>query len=616
MDLSVTRFTAGGIPHEWVWLGSAEWDGPPLLRRGVRGALPSCRRGVGAGAHRHGAAVRGAGATSRRSRRGAAPVLLARQSAAPEPIVYTLRFPDPASKTFDVEMVVPTDGRATVDLMMAIWSPGFYGIQNYARQLSGFRATTLDGAALEVTPVTDSRWSVATGGRSSFRVTYTLAAPRGSNLSNGVTETSAVIIGPSTYVTLVEQAHRRALVNLDLPAGWKGSATSLDPAPDGLPNHYVAPDYDTLADAPILAGVDLSVTRFTAGGIPHEWVWLGPAEWDGAKAAAAITPLIEEHVRFWGRLPITHYAFLNIVTSGRGGSGVEHLNSVAITGGGREPADQAARFRNAAFLSHEYFHAMNVKRLRPVELGPFDYEHAPVTTGLWVAEGLTSYFGDLLAARAGMGSAADYLATTSRHITDLQVRQPGRLVQTLEQASAQMFERLPADQRVDYYVKGPVVGLVLDAHIRRRTNGARSLDDVMRLEYQRWSGARGYTAADFAQTASDAAGFDLKPLLHTLVATTEEVDYQEMLDWFGLRFAPPAPGAEPDPATAWTLEVRPDATAAQRGHFARFLAHSDAGGGRGGGMARRQRPARGTASAAGQAGQPGRQRIVRSLKIG
>ena len=101
---------------------------------------------------------------------------------------------------------------------------------------------------------------------------------------------------------------------------------------------------------------------------------------------------------------------------------------------------------------------MNVKRLRPVELGPFDYEHAPVTTGLWVGEGLTSYFGDLLAARAGPRHAGGLPRARSRHITDLQTKQPGRLVQTLEQASAQMFERLPADKKVDYYVKGPVVG--------------------------------------------------------------------------------------------------------------------------------------------------------------
>jgi predicted metalloprotease with PDZ domain len=178
---------------------------------------------------------------------------------------------------------------------------------------------------------------------------------------------------------------------------------------------------------------------------------------------------------------------------------------------------------------------MNVKRLRPIELGPFDYEHAPVTTGLWVGEGLTSYFGDLLAERSGLGSPADYLNLESRHIRDLQVNQPGRLVQTLEQSSSQMFERLPADKKVDYYVKGPVAGLVLDAHIRHRTNGKKSMDDVMRLEYRRWSGAHGYSAAQFNQTMSDAAGVDISPLLHRLIATTDEIDYTEMLDWFGLR---------------------------------------------------------------------------------
>src|SRR5207249_2111491 len=121
-----------------------------------------------------------------------------------------------------------------------------------------FTARAVDGAALEVEKPKPSRWTVKTGGRPSFTISYTLSAPRPSNLSNGVTETAAVIIGPSTYVTLVEQAHRPAEVRLELPDGWKGSMTSLDPSSDGKPNHYVAPDYDILADSPILAGSELS----------------------------------------------------------------------------------------------------------------------------------------------------------------------------------------------------------------------------------------------------------------------------------------------------------------------------------------------------------------------
>lgn len=491
------------------------------------------------------------------------------------PLVYTISFPDPASRTFTVDVVVPTEKRESVDLMMAIWSPGFYGLQDYAAKVSAFTARAADGAVLEVAKPTPSRWTVKTLGRPSFTVSYTVAAPRASNLGNGVTETSAVIIGPSTYITLVEPfdsargrpTPRPAEVRLVLPATWKGSMTSLDASPDGQPNHYVAPDYDILADSPILAGVDLLVTPFSVAGIHHYWTYLGRAEWDGAKVAASLTPLIEEHVRFWGSLPFKKYAFLNIITEGGRGSGVEHLNSVAITGSGKEPPDQTARFRNAAFISHEYFHAMNVKRLRPVELGPFDYEKAPVTTGLWVAEGLTSYFGDLLAARSGMGSPEDYLFLTSRHIKDLQ-NSPGRLVQTIQQASSQMFETIPRDKRIDYYVKGPVVGLVLDAHIRKRTNGRKSMDDVIRLAYKRYSGARGYTEEQFGKTVSDAAGVNVNPLLQKLIATTEEVDYAEMLEWFGLRFI------TGDPAKVWSLEVRPDATADQKTRFAAFMARS------------------------------------------
>jgi predicted metalloprotease with PDZ domain len=492
-----------------------------------------------------------------------------------DPLVYTVRIPIPSTKTFDVEVVVPTERRDSVVLIMPIWSPGMYVLQSYGDRVTAFTAVSADGATLEVTrPIGSSRWIIRTGGASTVRVRYTLTAGRGSNLSNGVSDTSLVIIGPATFATLAgqtEQTTRPAEVRLELPPTWKPAVTSLDAAPDGQPNHFVAPSYDVLADSPILAGAHMSSADVTVGGARHTWAYLGDAEWSAASAAEWVKPLLEEHNHFWGALfPFKKYVFLNIVGGGPG-SGVEHLNSVAINTSAKAPLTPEARFRQASFISHEYFHAMNVKRLRPVELGPFDYEHTPVTTGLWVGEGLTSYFGDLLAARAGLGTTQDYLALTSRHITSVQ-NSPGRLVQTLEQASAQMFERLPASQRIDYYEKGPVVGLVLDAHIRKHTDGKKSMDDVIRLEYKRWSGARGYTGAEFNKTVSDAAGFDVGPLLHKLIATTDEIDYAEMLDWFGLRFAPSVDAAKP----SWNLEVRADASARQQAHVAALLARSKA----------------------------------------
>ena len=255
----------------------------------------------------------------------------------PDPLTYTIRFPDPASKSFAVDVSVPTERRESVDLMMPVWSPGFYGLQNYAQRVSDVTATAADGTVLPIATPTTSRWTVAAGGRPAFTLTYTVAAPRPSNLGNGVTETGAVIIGPATYITLVDppRTHRPAQVRLELPSSWNGSMTSLDAATDHQPNHYEAPDYDTLADSPILAGAELTTTPFTVDRVQHYWTYLGHAEWQGEKAVAMLTPLIDEHVRFWGRLPYRKYVFLNIVTGGGGGSGVEHLNSVAITTGGR-----------------------------------------------------------------------------------------------------------------------------------------------------------------------------------------------------------------------------------------------------------------------------------------
>ena len=180
-------------------------------------------------------------------------------------------------------------------------------------------------------------------------------------------------------------------------------------------------------------------------------------------------------------------------------------------------------YRWLSFVSHEYFHAFNVKRLRPIELGPFDYETPPRTGSLWISEGLTTYFGDLIVVRAGLATPSDFLGALSASIAQLQ-GSPGRLSQTLEQSSFDVWSsgvsgvgRDPATT-VSYYVKGLVVGFLLDARIRRATDDRRGLEDVMRLAYRRHSGERGFTADDFRAAAEEVAGADLKEWFRTAVS--------------------------------------------------------------------------------------------------
>ncbi len=177
--------------------------------------------------------------------------------------------------------------------------------------------------------------------------------------------------------------------------------TALRAAPDQKPNHYRADDYETLVDSPIVAG-NPSVHEFLVDGSKHLLVDVGTfGQWDGKLAAQEIEKLVQENRRLWGFLPFERYLFLNVFR--QGGGGLEHKNSTLLTASPPRASYPARNFRWLSFVSHEYFHAFNVKRLRPIELGPFDYEHPPNTSGLWISEGFTSYYGDLIVVRAGLG---------------------------------------------------------------------------------------------------------------------------------------------------------------------------------------------------------------------
>jgi predicted metalloprotease with PDZ domain len=223
-------------------------------------------------------------------------------------------------------------------------------------------------------------------------------------------------------------------------------------------------------------------------------------------------------------------------------------------------------------ITHEYFHAFNAKRLRPVELGPFDFESPPRVTSLWFPEGVTSYYTDLMLRRAGLRTPEDLLSSLSRQIGRLQAS-PGRLKQTVEQSSAEVWTNSLSGinarpDTVSYYVKGQVIAFLLDARIRRASGGARSLDDLMRLAYRRHGGDRGFTGDELRRAAEEVAGADLEGWFQRALASTEELDYAEALDWFGLRFAG---GSGGDGEATWRLEARPDATETQKSRLREWL---------------------------------------------
>ena len=474
----------------------------------------------------------------------------------PEPVRYTVSFPAPQTHYAVVDADFPTGGQAAIDLFMPVWTPGSYLIREYARNVEDVKGPG------NVARTTKNRWRVDTGGAARIHVTYRVYCREMSVRTNWVEDGFAFLNGAPTFMTLVGGLTRPHEVTIALPTAWKTTMSGLDEAPEA-PHHYRAPDYDTLVDSPILAG-NPTVHKFEVDGIPHYLVNQGEGGiWDGPKSVADVEKIVRRYREMWGGLPYRNkYVFLNILND-VGGGGLEHKNSFSVIASRWATRTRRTYVGWLDLVAHEYFHAWNVKRLRPAELGPFDYETENPTRSLWIAEGFTDYYGTLTVHRTAMTSRAEYLGTgadttgsLSSLINSLQ-NTPGRLVQSAEQASFDAWikyyrpDENSNNVTVSYYTKGAVVAWLLDAKIRRATNDAKSLDDLMKLAFQRFSGDHGFTPEQFKATAEEVAEVPLASFFREAVEQPGELDYREALDWFGLAFKQPAAAKDGAPKKAF-----------------------------------------------------------------
>ncbi|HWE50553.1 MAG TPA: PDZ domain-containing protein [Bryobacteraceae bacterium] len=460
---------------------------------------------------------------------------------------YLVSFPAPHTHYVSVMARLPAAGLREAEIFMPVWTPGSYMVREYVRHVEDVRVSGPDGKPLSFTKSRKNRWRVETGGAEEIHFSYRVYCREMSVRTNWVEDSFALLNGAPTFVTLVGGLNLPHEVKLELPETWKTSVSGLPEAPGGEPHHYLAPDYDTIVDSPILAG-NPAVYRFDVNGVPHLLVNVGEAGvWDGPRSAADLEKIVRECSGMWGPIPCERYVFLNLLTES--GGGLEHRNSVCMMASRWATRTPKAYIKWLDLAAHEYFHVWNVKRLRPAELGPFDYENENLTRSLWVAEGFTEYYTGLLVCRAGLCTQAEYLgsedkprhASLSGLIGALQST-PGRLLQSAEQASWDAWIKLyrpdenSKNTSISYYIKGAVIGWLLDARIRRQTSGAKSLDDLMRLALQRFSGEHGFTPSEFKAAAEEVAGTSLQAFFARAVESTEELDYGEALDWFGLRF--------------------------------------------------------------------------------
>ncbi|HVY91296.1 MAG TPA: hypothetical protein VHA14_01050, partial [Bryobacteraceae bacterium] len=473
-----------------------------------------------------------------------------------EPVRYTVSFPTPSTHYVLVEAEFPTGGKPSIEVFMPVWTPGSYLVREFSRNVEEVKGPGL------VVKTSKNRWRIETGGAPTVRVNYRVYCREMSVRTNWVDSSFALLNGAPTFLTLVGELNRPHEVTIQLPDGWKTTMSGMD---EPSPHHYVAPDYDTLVDSPIVAG-NPTVRQFEIDGVPHFLVTVGGEDvFDFDRAAADLEKIVRQYREMWGGLPYKNrYVFLNLLTEA--GGGLEHRNSFTVMSTRWATRTRKAYVNWLDLVSHEYFHAWNVKRLRPVELGPFNYEAENPTKSLWVVEGFTEYYGSLTVHRAGLTTRPEYLGTgsdTSNSLSSLiksLQHTPGRLVQSAERASFDAWikyyrpDENSNNVAVSYYTKGALVAWLLDAKIRRATDDKKSLDDLMRAAFQRYSGEHGFTPSEFKALAEEVAGAPLASFFRETVETPGELNYDDALEWFGLRFK----HAEPSKKAWLGVETRTD----------------------------------------------------------
>lgn len=471
-------------------------------------------------------------------------------------VSYDIRITDPATQTVEIEARFPVS-KAQEILYIPVWTPGYYVKEDFKKNVVRIQASDARGRALPVIDAGANRWTVDTNGARQLVVRYTLSAKERSVSLNEVAPTYAVLNGSATYVTVKGDERLPQAVTLTLPAGWK-SATGLK----GAGKQFAAESYEELVDSPILAG-DLEILEFTSKGTPHRIAYnRGAVAVDDVRMLSDLKTMTDETRSFWGEKPWRGYAFL-IAFRTKTGGGLEHRHSTFVNVNPERFATPAGYDAFVSLMAHEYQHAFNVKRLRPVELGPFDYETPPSVATLWISEGLTSYYSNLMLKRSGLLDEAAYLGVLSRQINALQSA-PGRLKQSVEQSSLGVWSNSlsgvgASDATVSYYIKGEVAGFLLDAHIRKASGDKASLDDVMRAAYAQYSGQTGFRPEDFTAVAESASGLPLKAWFQRVIGSPGEVDYAEALAAYGLDLT----RRETQDGVKFTLEIAPDASPAQ-----------------------------------------------------
>ena len=452
--------------------------------------------------------------------------------AATQPVVtYTVRVDSTNPSGFEVSMTVR--GRRDTTLLAMVAHPEYD--DKYWRFVRDARVEGSRGVA-SITRTDSALWRVVAPG-GSFVVRYRLALPAQEGDGRAawkpfVAPTGALVGGTHSFMYVVGETLAPSHVTLELPASWS-IATALTPTSD--PRTFYAPSTLVLVESPILVG-RLRDWRFSVDGVPHRVVyWSRPdaVPFDTTAMLAGIERVAKATGALFGRLPYREYVYL--LQDGAGG-GLEHAASVTLGTPSRYVAEDLGPFFGE--LAHEYFHGWNLMRIRPVEYADVTYRTPTRSRGLWFSEGLSMFYSDLLRRRAGLPAGTPTRVAHLESLIGRYFSNPGNSRLSAERVSEAAYGGDPAalgGYSASTHLQGELIGAMMDLEIRHATNGRRSMDDVMRLMLERYSGERGFTSRDVEHVVGEVCGCSVSTFFDAHVRGAKAIPFDDYLKYLGLR---------------------------------------------------------------------------------
>ncbi|MFM8596520.1 MAG: M61 family metallopeptidase [Flavobacteriales bacterium] len=456
-------------------------------------------------------------------------------------LTYNLSMPQPNSHYFAVTIDVKGNNAEIQEFKMPVWTPGSYLVREFSKNLNQIKAIVPGGKELVVVKKSKNAWEVQCAGQENFTIFYEVYAFELSVRTPYLDNTHGFVAGAGVFMYNESTKNQQGVLKVFPHQSFKKVSTALSPldykSEPGCQS-FLFENYDQLVDCPIEIG-NQTEFDFMAAGVRHRVAMYGEANYNVAQLQQDMAKVVQAATNVFGSNPNKDYLFIiHNVTDGQGG--LEHKNSCVLSVDRWSYAgSNYIGFIN--LVAHEYFHLWNVKRIRPIELGPFNYDQECYTSLLWVMEGITSYYDELLLRRSGFYTPEEFISKLQSQINYVEGT-PGSRVQPVAHASFDAWIKAyrpnenSSNTTMTYYSRGAVLGAVLDAYLIQKSNKKKSLDGFMQLLYNKYALGlqRGFTEAEFEQELSAYSGEDMHAFFTNYVNGTQIIPYQKYFEPMGI----------------------------------------------------------------------------------